>query len=139
MKRADTVQRYQRFLNDVIESIRVGILPTMQFMVKKYGISAGFPTFLAHTGVIKRKSDSSRHPGYYVDKDTPSHYTEEQAAVLCKEFNVWAWNKRKNGGKEVPLVKAESTFSDITTQQLISELRRRGYNGNLYIKKEIKV
>jgi hypothetical protein len=138
MFKSGASKRYQGFLNDCVEAIQVGIFPSMAAMVRKYGISSTFSAFLIDKGIFHRTGDSKNYK-YSVGKDVKPNFTEESADELRKEFNVWKYNQKHLNGEFKPTTKVESKFQHFTTKQLVTELKRRGYTGSLYIKKEIKI
>jgi hypothetical protein len=140
MYKTDVARRYQLFLNEAIDLCKQGVLKNMSTLIKKYGVTSSLATFIVEKGIIKR-TGTGRHVVYSLNGGGTVTFGEFEAGRLAKEFNVWKFRKRtKLQPEDRPDVKTEVVgLSTYTTQQLITELRHRGYTGNLYIKKEIKV
>lgn len=147
MYRTDTTQRYQGFLNETTERIREGNLKTLEEVKEKYGVSATLIPFLKHKGIIKQTNSSHRYPTYTTGANgTP--FSEKAVVMLIAEFNRW---KRDDKIKKTvdkitkdmvsPIRKTPkkgSCLTDVTTKEIISELKRRGYTGHITIEKTIE-
>lgn len=135
MYRTDSLQRYEDYLNEMVEMALIGELQNPTAYRIKYGVGANLFSFLKKKGIFYQKDGV----WYTSRKDT---YTTEEVSMLKNEFNRYKYQLKKNGKEEEdPPVRFESKdglLSSYTTKGLLEELRRRGYRGEVYVEKRIK-
>lgn len=130
MYRTDTVKRYTQFINELKEvQARNGHLSNLTAEAKRAGVSQTLFSFMKDTGILQPTDG-----GWMFNN--PSASTETEIATMISDFNRWKRMKRENktytNGLDI-----KSPLVDITTNDLLKELKRRGYSGRLIITKEI--
>ena len=143
MFKSDSLKRYSSALNEIIEDSTVGPgVIKLTVYAKKYGMSAGFFTFLNKKGLII-KNGTGRSTTYTLSKAMldARPITDEKIQVWIGEYNRFKYDLKTNGGtKEAPVrYLPGSKMAEFTTSELFKELKRRGYTGTLEIKKRIKL
>ena len=132
MYRTDTLKRYTQFINELKEvQGEVGYLNNLTSQARQVGVSQGLFAFMKDQQIL------TAVPQGWVFKDLV-RWSEEQVSTLISDFNRWKRMKRENKTYTNGL-DTKSPLADITTNDLLKELKRRGYSGRLLITKEIEL
>lgn len=142
MKRNDTEVRYRAFLNEWLDYVQVDLPITLKELNSKYGISGSFATYVQKQGLFKNESISKRNPVWSSSKKEA--FTEKEVISLINGFNAFKKSKKiekekppqvLNGNEKVH----ECELAKVATEDLIKELRKRGYSGELHHITKIKI
>jgi len=130
MYRTDTLKRYTQFLNGLKEvQESAGYLTNLTAQAKSAGVSQTLISFMKDQQIL------TPIPEGWKFKDLV-RWSDEQVSTLISDFNRWKRMRRENrtytNGLDI-----KSPLADITTNDLLKELKRRGYSGRLLITKEI--
>lgn len=140
MYRKDALNRYQLFLNEWLEYIQADLPVTTRELCTKYGVSQNFPAFLSKRGFFKREG-GAKHGKWTTTQKLP--FTKAAVQNLIDAFNAYKYTKKNpvikdrvlvptNGKAELILApRKNGSLSETATQDLINELKRRGYKGHI--------
>jgi hypothetical protein len=134
--KTDQKERYEDFLNEVIDCTKLSPMNNVSAYVEKYGVAATLIPFLRQKGVLVPLSKSYRYPLWTTNRT--EHYTSKEVEMLIAEYRAW----QKNGKAEASATShinlpPSNGLSKYTTKQLTDELKHRGYSGRMFIKKEL--
>jgi len=138
--RKDTNERYKLFLNEWLEYIQAAVPVTALELTRKYGVSTNFPTFLSKIGIFKNKGGGA-HPSWTTNRDV--FFSDDEVKNLIDQFNGFKYAKKNpvkiedrvlNGTKDP---KTSKILSEFSTQELVGELKHRGYTGSIVMHKEV--
>ncbi len=136
--KANALDRYTKCLNEMITITKEqGSFKKVGSFAEKYGMSPEFFSFLVKEGILHREG-AGVHAQFSIGDGTPMTLGHVQP-LMSK------WNRVKNDKKQGRTTEAPVRFnpgskmSELTTGDLLRELKRRGYTGTLTIKKTIKL
>jgi hypothetical protein len=136
MFKTDALQRYEDYLNEMVEVALIGELQKPDVYRKKYGVSAVLFQFLKKKGIFYL--DDS---GVWLTsrRDT---FTTEEVSMLKNELNRYKYQIKTNGHEEenppVRFNQEKDSIRSYSTKELLTELKRRGYSGEIFVSKSIK-
>lgn len=139
MYRKDALNRYHLFLNEWLEYIQADLPITVKELISKYGVGQNFPHFLSKRGLFTFKG--SRNSGKWTTTKQ-SAFTKPEVQNLIDAFNAYKYTRKThvikdrvlptNGQAEKWLApRKNGSLSETATQDLINELKRRGYKGHI--------
>jgi hypothetical protein len=135
--RVETKKVYLAFLNEWLEHVEYGIPVTATKLVKKYGISSNFATYVQRAGFFTNVSNSKKTPIWETNHKTP--FTEKEVESIINGFTYYKKTQKAQKERElVPVIlnnndkSSEEILTKISTDALIKELRKRGYSGELH-------
>ena len=130
-----TVEKYYDALVDITSSIESGRFTNAGDYVKHYGLSTHFFKILANLGWV-RCVRMGKNPEYRTTIQS-SKITSHHAATVQKELSKYVTEMKKSAN---PRPKREPRkLDDYHTEDLIRELRNRGYTGELEKVDKIKL
>jgi len=136
--RKDTLARYSAFVNEWLEYAQTDdpdITITASELLKKYGISSSFSSYVTRQGFILPKEGASSRGKWTTKRETP--FTNSEIKGMIDGFNAWKYSKKHPVVKDRVLGEVSTSngdknkLVDTSTQELINELRRRGYKGHI--------
>ena len=135
----DLQVRYTALIREMYDYSVTEITVSTETLRKKYGVTWEFFNFLTDFKRLfthRRTKDGvlwTTHFSY-----TP---TDEDCKNLIDEYRIWNSNRKATVNTDLvtSVNKKESCLTAATTQELIEEIKRRGYSGTLVIKKEIHI
>ena len=140
MYRTDTKDRYKAFLNEWWEYSKEELPITTTELLKKYGVSSSFGTYVTKQQLFAYKG-SGPHGMWTTKQEAP--FTDVEVSSMIAEYNGFKY-KKKNPPKIEDHVLNEAVkvsngeLSVYATQDLINEIKKRGYTGSIVLHKEIK-
>lgn len=133
MYRTDTVKRYTQFLNGLKEvQASNGYLTNLTAEAKRAGISQTLISFMKDMQILLPVAE-----GWVFGNPNPT--SELSMTTMIADFNGWKRAKREGRKTNGNDLDSKSPLADLTTNDLLKELKRRGYSGRLIITKEINI
>lgn len=127
----ESQSRFDGFFTEVTAYAKEGLEFNFTDFRKAFGVSSSLITYLKQRGLVE-----SSGKGNYMYKRTET-YTKTDLMLLRQDFSNWMREMRQG---EVAIAPTEhSPLSPFKTQELLAELKRRGYVGTLTITKEIRL
>jgi hypothetical protein len=135
----DLQVRYTALIREMYDYSVTEIPVPIETLRNKYGVTWNIFTFLTkQKGLFthRRTKDGVMWTTRY--SYTP---TDEDCKNLLDEYRIWNSKQKEAVDPTLltPTPKKESCLTAATTQELIEEIKRRGYSGTLVIKKEIHI